>query len=112
MAHDKIHQQIVRNLDKIESWFKKIRTEVDIPFYSSYDIRDSGFKVTNVDANIYPAGFNNICPTDREHVAPLIKHYIERHYGAATKKLLLLTEEHTNNAYYWDNVAVLKQLMG
>ena len=30
----------------------------------------SGTKVANVDANIYPAGFNNICPTDRENCGP------------------------------------------
>ena len=108
---DEVHRNIVRNLPKIEAWFRKIRTEVDVPFYSSYDIRDAGFKVTNVDANIYPAGFNNICPTDRENCPPLIKHYIERHYGAKAKRILLLTEEHTNNPYYWDNVTVLQQLM-
>ncbi len=111
MVQDTIHRQIVRNKEKIEAWFREVRKDVDVPFYSSYDIRDFSHKITNVDANIYPAGFNNICPTDRENCGPLIKHYIERHYGADVKRLLVLTEEHTNNAYYWDNVATLKQLM-
>ena len=106
-----IHKQIVRNLDKIEAWFRDVRTVVDVPIYSSYDIRDSGVKVTNVDANIYPAGFNNICPTDRENCGPLVKRYVERHYGAQTRKILLLTEEHTNNAFYWDNVSVLSKII-
>jgi glutamate--cysteine ligase len=106
-----IHKQIVRNIDKIEKWFREVRTVVDVPFYSSYDIRDFGHKVTNVDGNIYPAGFNNICPTDQENCGEIIKDYISRHYGAKAHKLLLLTEEHTNNAYYWDNVATLKKLI-
>lgn len=111
MVQDTIHRQIVRNIDKIEAWFREIRKDVDVPFYSSYDIRDSGYKVTNVDANIFPAGFNNICGADREQCGPLVKSYIERHYGPDVRKLLILTEEHTNNAYYWDNVATLRNIV-
>ena len=109
---DSLHQQIVRNLPRIQDWFGSYRDEVDLPFYSSYDIRDSGHKVANVDANIYPAGFNNICPTDRESAPPLVRFYLDRHYGIGTvKKLLLITEEHTNNAYYWENVASLVEIL-
>lgn len=107
----KMHQQIVRNLPKIEAWFRDVRMSIDVPFYSSYDIRDSGFKVTNVDANIYPAGFNNICPTDRDEGGSLVKRYIERHYGSQARKILLVTEEHTNNPYYWDNVVAIQKMI-
>jgi glutamate--cysteine ligase len=106
-----LHRQILRNEDKVEAWFESVRKDVDVPFYSSYDIRDFGYKITAVDANIYPAGFNNICPTDRENGGELVKRYIERHYGESAKKILLLTEEHTSNAYYWNNVAALAQLI-
>ncbi len=109
---DSLHQQIVRNLPRVQDWFGSYREEVDLPFYSSYDIRDSGHKVANVDANIYPAGFNNICPTDRESAPPLVRFYLDRHYGTgAVKKLMLITEEHTNNAYYWENVASLVEIL-
>ena len=110
-VQDTVHRQIVRNLDKIEAWFAEIRKDVDVPFYSSYDVRDSGTKVTNVDANVYPAGFNNICQTDRENCGPLVEHYVRRHYGEKAKRLLVLTEEHTGNPFYWDNVAALKQMI-
>lgn len=110
-VQDHVHDRIVRNLDKIEGWFREIRKEVDVPFYSSYDVRDSGAKVVNIDANIYPAGFNNICPTDRESCGPLVKSYVERHYGSHARRILILSEEHTQNPYYWDNVAVLKGLV-
>jgi glutamate--cysteine ligase len=110
MIQEKIHKQIVQNLEAVEAWFKDVRKDIDVPFYSSYDIRDFGHKVTNVDANIYPAGFNNICPTDRDHCDELIKEYISRHYGDGAKRILILTEEHTSNPFYWDNVAVLQQL--
>lgn len=110
-VQDNIHHQIVKNYEKIEKWFPAIRKDVDVPFYSSFDVRDSGLKIVNVDANIYPAGFNNICPTDRENCGELIKYYIDRHYGSKTRRLLILTEEHTSNPYYWDNVSTLKTII-
>jgi glutamate--cysteine ligase len=111
MVQDTIHRQIVRNIGKVQDWFHEARQSVDVPFYSSYDIRDSGYKVTNVDANIYPAGFNNICRVDREHAGPIVAKYMERHYPAGIRRILILTEEHTNNPYYWDNVASLAAII-
>ncbi len=111
MIKEQIHQKIVKKLKEVEAWFESKRNQYQIPIYSSYDIRDSGFKVTNVDANIYPAGFNNICPTDQVHAPELMRHYIDRHYGKSVQKILLLTEEHTNNPYYWSNIAALKNIM-
>ena len=111
MVQDQIHAQIIKNLDKVNAWFKTYRRELNVPFYSSYDVRDSGFKVANVDANIYPAGFNNICLTDREHAGALAKAYIEDHYGASCRRILILSEEHTANPYYWENVRTLKNII-
>lgn len=111
MVQDLVHKQIVRNLDKVGDWFRENRKGVDVPIYSSYDIRDSGFKVVNVDANIYPAGFNNICRADYENTGAIMKGYLERHYGGRARKILILTEEHTNNPYYWDNVRALRSIL-
>ncbi len=111
MIKEEIHQKIVNKMKEVEVWFRSKRDTYQVPIYSSYDIRDSGFKITNVDANIYPAGFNNICPTDQEHAPELMRYYIDRHYGKAVRKILLLTEEHTNNPYYWSNIASLKKIM-
>ncbi len=111
MIQELVHSKIVKHCSRVEEWFRSHRQELDIPFYSSYDIRDSSFKVSAVDANIYPAGFNNICPTDKEHTGDLVKFYINRHYGPKVKRILILTEEHTNNPYYWENVRALKQIM-
>ncbi len=110
MIQDVIHKKIVHNLDRVHQWFREKRMNVDVPIYSSYDIRDSGFKVTNVDANIFPAGFNNICGVDRENAGQIMRGYLERHYEGRVKRILLLTEEHTNNPYYWDNVRALRAI--
>ena len=111
MIKEIIHEKIVQRLKEVEQWFEQKSSAVNIPIYSSYDIRDSGLKVVNVDANIFPAGFNNICPTDQDEAPGLMQAYIEKHYGTAVKKILLLTEEHTNNPYYWSNIASLRKIM-
>lgn len=110
-AQAHIHSQICKNIDPVFSWFKKQTALLEYPIYSSYDIRDSGYKVTNVDANIYPAGFNNICPTDKETAVDLFQKYIHVHYGKNIKKILLVTEEHTANPYYLENVATISELL-
>ncbi|MGE3387920.1 MAG: glutamate--cysteine ligase [Bdellovibrionales bacterium] len=107
---DKIHQRIVAHLDEVEKWFAHESQGLFFPFYSSFDVRDSGEKIVPVDANIFPAGFNNICPTDQEAAVELVEKYFKSHY-ASYKKVILLTEEHTHNPYYWDNVSTLQKLL-
>ncbi len=108
---DHLHDQICRNHGEVMKWFQSWAKQLSYPIYSSYDIRDSGYKVTNVDANIYPAGFNNICPTDKETSIDLFKRYINVHYPTNVKKILLITEEHTKNLYYLENVGTIHDLL-
>ncbi|MBO9667071.1 MAG: glutamate--cysteine ligase [Bdellovibrio sp.] len=111
MAKLTLHKQTLANMNEICSWFSTKTAALSYPIYSSYDIRDSGYKISNVDANIFPAGFNNICPTDKETSIGLMGKYIVKHYGEAIKNILLVTEEHTNNAFYWENVYTIKSLI-
>lgn len=110
-AQSHIHGQICKNIEPVFAWFKQQTAKLEYPIYSSYDIRDAGYKITNVDANIYPAGFNNICPTDKETAVDLFRQYIQVHYGQQVKKIMLVTEEHTTNPYYLENVATLSELL-
>lgn len=110
MIQDQIHHKIVAHLTEIESWFEQQSTGLFFPFYSSFDIRDSGVKVAPVDANIFPAGFNNICPTDLDSAVDIVSTYFQSHLPDV-RKVILLTEEHTGNPYYWDNVATLLTLL-
>jgi glutamate--cysteine ligase len=106
-----LHDQICRHFPAVDKWFRSHTSQLAYPVYSSYDIRDSGYKVTNVDANIYPAGFNNICPTDKETSVELFKKYISYHYQFPVKNILLVTEEHTKNPYYSENVSTIADLL-
>jgi glutamate--cysteine ligase len=108
LIRNELHKNICECSGKVIKWYTEKLGKQGFPIYSSYDIRDSGFKVTNVDANIYPAGFNNICPVDQEVIPELFTKYLNKKYGQNINKILLVTEEHTNNAYYWENVRSIK----
>ena len=45
---------------EITAWMKEKRSQVPIPIYGSVDVRDAGWKIGVVDANHFPAGFNNV----------------------------------------------------
>lgn len=109
MIKESLHSNTIEMSKELCDWYEAQLNKISFPIYSSYDIRDSGYKISNVDANIYPAGFNNICPTDLEHVPALFEKYLTRHYKTKPNRILLLTEQHTNNPYYWDNVWTLLQ---
>lgn len=111
MIQKLVHQKILAKMDPVCSWFHSVSRELPIPLYSSYDIRDAGYKIANVDANIYPAGFNNICPADKETSIGLMEKYLKTHYGPKMKKILLITEEHTQNPFYWENVGAISDLI-
>jgi len=106
-----IHQHIISHHKKVAEWFESKRSGKCFPIYSSFDLRDSGFKVAPVDANIFPAGFNNICPADFEEACQTMERYLEGRYKGALKRVALLTEEHTSNRFYWDNVHSLASIL-
>lgn len=111
MIQEKIHQRIVENCEAVGHWFDEKSKGLCFSIYSSFDVRDSGWKVAPVDANIFPAGFNNICHADKEKAPILMKSYLTTHYPHIGGRIAVLTEEHTNNAYYWENIWTLKDVL-
>ena len=110
MIKAQLHQHIVRRYDKARSWFEGKAGGLSFPFYSSFDLRDSSIKASPVDANLFPAGFNNICEVDKQNAVFLCKKYLNTHFSSA-QNVILLTEEHTQNPFYWDNIHALKTLL-
>ncbi len=109
MIQDHIHQQICKKHKELTLWFEDNFSQYKYPIYTSFDIRDSGEKIAPVDANIFPAGFNNICEVDRGSAVTLFSDYVESNYKDV-KNIILLTEEHTNNLFYLENVATIKEI--
>ena len=95
---------------ELRKWFTKKRGEVAIPIYGSVDIRDSGFKVAVVDANHFPAGFNNVAEEDIPRLSQLMQEHIERSHPG-TKHIHLYPESHTRNPGYVENLIALKSIL-
>lgn len=110
MIQENIHVNIVKNISKVQDWFQIKSKGLCFPVYSSFDIRDSSYKVAPVDANVFPAGFNNICQVDKENAVEVMNRYLSDKYSQA-KNILLVAEEHTKNPFYWENVKTLVQLL-
>src|SRR5438552_374223 len=90
-------------------WLAKRVPQEFEPFYASIDLRDAGFKLAPVDANLYPAGFNNICPEDLDRAEEILKPLLVRHLGRLPKQIAILPEAHTKNLFYADNLFELRK---
>ena len=95
---------------EITAWMTKKRSEVPIPIYGSVDIRYSGWNFGVVDANHFPAGFNNISEEDKPSLAKLLKTHIQREFKDSDW-VHLYPESHTRNKGYVENLIALKNLL-
>jgi glutamate--cysteine ligase len=100
-------ERILKNQRTISEWYMKHASIAPPPFYSSVDLRDSGDKVVPVDSNLYPAGFNNICPEDLRTAPSILRAHLERWEA---KKVLIVPESHTSNLFYLENLHYLKSI--
>ena len=57
-----LENRIITAMPTIEHWLRGKWREHTVPFYSSVDLRNSGFKLAPVDTNLFPGGFNNLNP--------------------------------------------------
>ena len=106
----KIKQLTEEKPDELNNWFSERYARTEPFFYSSVDIRHSGHKVVPVDTNLFPAGFNLLGPGCIDRAVRAIKQYF-KHRLPDANKLLLIPEDHTRNAYYLENIAVLSELL-
>ena len=94
----------------IERWFRGQWLEHTIPFYTSVDLRNSGFKLAPVDTNLFPGGFNNLNPDFWPLCVQATQSAIEKICPEA-RGVLLIPENHTRNQFYLQNVAQLTQIL-
>ncbi|MBN8827817.1 MAG: glutamate--cysteine ligase [Sphingobacteriia bacterium] len=104
-----LNSVIQKNRLTIDDFFKFKLQNLVPTLYNSVDIRDSGFKVAPVDTNIFPAGFNNLSDQEIKKTNQEFKNYISTYYPN-TKNILLITENHTRNLFYLDNVYALTKV--
>jgi len=73
-------------------------------------VRDAGFKISAIDGNIFPAGFNNLCKSFLEKGAGLFRNYVENVFGNINR-IAIYPESHTRNKYYLQNLYSLKYMV-
>ena len=105
-----LESKIIKNSDLVEHWFREMFFSNPPPFYSSVDLRNSCFKISPIDTNLFPAGFNNIGEKDRRCVVQAFMAAIERNC-AHVKKVLLIPESHTRNKFYLAHLGHLFTLL-
>jgi glutamate--cysteine ligase len=105
-----LERKFLESSTRIEHWLRGQWQEYSPPFYSSCDLRNSGFKLAPVDTNLFPGGFNNLNPA----FLPLCVHAamvaIEKICPDA-RNLLLIPENHTRNQFYLQNVAQIAAIL-
>lgn len=55
-----LERRILDATPQIERWFRLEWQEHTPPFYCSVDLRNAGYKLAPVDANLYPGGFHHL----------------------------------------------------
>ena len=110
MLIEELEKSIENKRGKISSWIDSHCEKVMVPLYSSVDLRFSGHKIAPIDTNVFPAGFNNLSAGFRKNAGKLFREYLFSRYPSA-KKILLVPELNTKNAYYWENIWVIKSVL-
>ncbi|MCU0841628.1 MAG: glutamate--cysteine ligase [Thiobacillaceae bacterium] len=105
-----LEKHVINAQATIEHWFRVQWLEHAAPFYSSVDLRNSGFKLAPVDTNLYPGGFNNLNPVFLPLAVQAAQVAVEKMCTTA-QRLLLIPENHTRNVFYLRNVAALAEIL-
>lgn len=104
-----LNEQFVQSQKWLDQKFNQAEA-AHVPFYASFDLRDADYKVAPVDANLFPAGFNNICGDDLAVAPSVAEHAFSKIIGHQPKSVLIIPENHTRNQYYAENLYELRQI--
>ena len=110
MLQEKIQSLFDQRRSEIYDWLAHLEDQEKPPLYSSVDIRNAGFKMAVVDTNLFPAGFNNLCHLAVQDGSTILKEAILSR-APRSKRVLILTEEHTRNRWYFENIFVLLTML-
>ncbi|GHU30523.1 glutamate--cysteine ligase [Betaproteobacteria bacterium] len=105
-----LERKFIDATPEIERWLRNKWQEHTPPFYGSVDLRNAGFKLTQVDMNLFPGGFNNLNPDFMPLCVQAAMTAIDKICPMA-KSLLLVPENHTRNHFYLQNVARLVTIL-
>ncbi|MDA1107580.1 MAG: glutamate--cysteine ligase [Proteobacteria bacterium] len=105
-----IERHLLAHQVRIEHWLRQQWLETPAPFYTSVDLRNSGFKLAPVDTNLFPAGFNNLNPDFLPLCIHAVQTAIERTCPRAAN-VLIVPESHTRNLFYLESLTTLRDIV-
>lgn len=105
-----VEKIILNQVAAIEAWFRTKWKETPAPLTSSVDLRHAGFKLSPVDTNLFPAGFNNLNP---EFLPLCIQaaQSVLAEYNPNCTRILILPEGHTRNKFYLQSLNVIRTIL-
>ncbi|WP_412754073.1 glutamate--cysteine ligase [Legionella londiniensis] len=104
-----VEEVILSQVAKIEAWFLRQWQETPALITSSVDLRHAGFKLSPVDTNLFPAGFNNLNP-DFLPLCVQAAQAVIGEFNKACTKILILPESHTRNRFYLKSLNILRDI--
>jgi glutamate--cysteine ligase len=105
----KLEAHLLANQAQVEAWFREQWLLTPAPFYTSVDLRNSGFKLAPVDTNLFPAGFNNLNKAFMPLCIQAAQAAVERACPTA-RSVLIIAENHTRNLFYLESIETLRQI--
>ncbi len=108
--HQALSKHFLAKQLEIERWFREQWRLTPPPFYTSVDLRNSGFKLAPVDTNLFPAGFNNLNPAFMSLCVQAAQATLNQFFPGCLR-ILLVPENHTRNHFYFESLARLQQIL-
>jgi glutamate--cysteine ligase len=103
----KIHQ----NKSAIDDFFIQKFKANPAFFYNSIDLRHSSYKISAIDTNCYPAGFNNLSESGKNTAENLVKKFLSNNFLSSPKNIFIIPENHTRNMRYLENLAIIVEIL-
>ena len=103
----KIHQ----NKSAIDDFFVQKFKANPAFFYNSIDLRHSSYKISAIDTNCYPAGFNNLSESGKNISENLVKNFLLNNFLSSPKNIFIIPENHTRNMRYLENLAIIVEIL-
>ena len=105
MTFELILDRLYKQRNKIDDWFEHSMADKQKPIYHSVDVRFSGFKISPVDINCFPSGFNNISVNCIDHTVSICRKLFYK------KNIVLIIEDFNRNVAYLENVKILQNIL-
>lgn len=106
---NELEQRIIDSMPAIERWFRLEWMEHTPLFYSSVDIRNSGFKLAPVDTNLFPSGWNHLTEAMLPLAVQATMASIEKICPEA-RNLLIIPENDNRSPSYLASLAQLQRI--